>query len=163
MTTERRRYIIIEHFFHGRKFNEIADELGISKQAISNDRSRHKEEWDTEKRWLEFWIKGDFNKCFSECMKKSRAYLKGIIGRIEHLDEMRSDLAAAVKNNFITPEDFVKFSKQLDEFEFPLMEAEKRLCIWLTQLHEKKDEIRNNPVERLKDLRQIELDPLLDS
>ena len=49
MTNEDRQRIIIDHL-EGMKYNAIAAEMGITPQAISNDRQRHAEKWEQEAR-----------------------------------------------------------------------------------------------------------------
>ena len=159
MPAEERRYIIYQHYFNRRYFKDIADELGIKKQVISNDHRRHKEIWDQEREWLEFFLKGEFNKHFSKSIKKARADLMDLLCRIKELDERKSKLTSAVKNNTIKPEDFAKFLKHLDEMENVFVSAEIKMHIWLTQLLQRSSEISQSSVEELKDLITIEIDP----
>ena len=152
MTDEVRRYIIFEHYYHRRKFKEIADELEMKKQTISNDHRRHREIWEKEKKWLELLLKDKLNKGFSKSIEESRADLRNLHCRIDELEEHKSKLSDALENNAITPEDFVKFVKQNQEIENVLVNAEIRMCIWLTQELQRKQEIRQSPVEHLKDI-----------
>ena len=48
MTTKTRYKIIAEHVIFDKKFTEIAADLGISKQSISNDRRRNPSFWESE-------------------------------------------------------------------------------------------------------------------
>ena len=48
MTNETRINILIEHIVFEKTWTEIANDLGISKQRISNDRRRHADIWETE-------------------------------------------------------------------------------------------------------------------
>lgn len=53
MTREQRQYIIHENIL-GKSFNTIAAEIGVTPQAIYNDRNRHPEVWEYEKDFLDF-------------------------------------------------------------------------------------------------------------
>lgn len=88
------------------------------------------------------FIKDKFNKVFSKCIKTSRANLADLHRRITELAEIKSNLSKALENNAITPEDFVKFLKQNQEMEDVLVNVEIRMYRWLTQLLERKHEIR---------------------
>lgn len=159
MTDEVRRYITFEHYYHGRKFTEIAKELGIKKQTISNDRRFHKKKWEMEKKWLEIFVKDKLNKGFSKSIKKSRANLMDLHRRITELAEIKSNLSEALENKAITPDDFVKFLKQNQEMKDVLENIEISMYRWLTQLLERKRDIRQSPMEDLKEIAVIEIDP----
>ena len=78
MTDGQRRYIIGEKLFRGKTYKEIAAEMGITRQAISNDRRRHSEVWESMESWFELkWMLGR-NSALDDVINKARETLKQI-------------------------------------------------------------------------------------
>ena len=159
LTAEKRRYIIFEHYYRGRHFNEIAAELDIAPSTISNDKNRKEDIWDFEKKWLEFVLKSRFNNFFDKSINELRTNVIEILCHTTELHEIKREVNVAAENNTITPEHFANFLKYLADMENALAEVEKQQYISLTQLLEERYEIRRSPKVLLKDIAEIERDP----
>ena len=85
MTTKTRYKIIAEHVIFDKKFTEIAADLGISKQSISNDRRRNPSFWESETEKVKAFQK-------RVMIPQSKAFLEESIQRsLALLAELRED------------------------------------------------------------------------
>ena len=85
MTNETRINILIEHIVFEKTWTEIANDLGISKQRISNDRRRHADIWETETAYVKAFEN-------SVLIPQRKAFLEESIQRsLALLAELRED------------------------------------------------------------------------
>lgn len=78
MTDGQRRYIIGEKVFREKTDKEIAAEMEITPQAISNDRRRHSDVWESMESWFELKRMSGRHSALDEWIDKARETLKKI-------------------------------------------------------------------------------------
>lgn len=140
MESEERRYIIYEKALNYKTFSAIAKEMGISKQAISNDRRRHKAEWEKEERWLDFKIKEGIDEALGEMITQAREDLIKVMSMIEEVDEQKQEALAAAAE--MRPEKLVEILKGNEALKRALEKQERRLHMRLANLLAERHEQR---------------------
>ena len=130
MTDEVRRYIISE-YRRGRTYKAIAAELGITRQAISNDRRRHKEKWKKYQSLLEWDIRWGRQRILDDFIKECREWLMDLRSRREEYEAQQEAILAANPNP--PPEVFRTIVKKGTEMEVALAKREVKLYFLLSK------------------------------
>ena len=130
MTDEVRRYIISEHR-RGRTYKAIAAELGITRQAISNDRRRHKEKWKKYQSLLEWDLRWGRQRILDDFIKECREWLMDLRSRREEYEAQQEAILAANPNP--PPEVFRTIVKKGTEMEVALAKHEVKLYFLLSK------------------------------
>lgn len=139
MTREQRQYIIHEHLF-GKKLNAIAAEIGVTPQAIYNDRDRHPEAWAAEKDLSVFIKKCRLHRLLDEHIEKMRQQLREIQSlQAANQANVEVSLARSSEN----PKFYAILLKKQAALDIALAGVEKKLCDCLSDALTKRYDLRD--------------------
>ena len=134
MTKEQRQYIIHEHLF-GRKLNAIAAEIGVTPQAIYNDRDRHPEAWAAEKDLSVFIKKCQIDRLLDDHIQKIRQQLR----EIQSLQAThQADVEASRDSHCENPKFLAILLERAAALDIAFARLEKKLCDCLSAALTKK-------------------------
>ena len=131
MTDEERRYILYENELNNKTFQALAGEMGITPQAITNDRRRHKAKWERDKAWLDLNLKSERDQILDKFITQAREDLIKLISTIKEVDEARQNALAAAD---IRPEKLAEILKGNEALKHKFAKQERRLHIFLANL-----------------------------
>lgn len=124
MTREQRQYVIHENLF-GKRFNTIAAEIGVTPQAIYNDRSRHPEAWEYEKDFLDFIKKSRKHRLLDDHIKNIR---EGLIGIGSQYAAYKADVDAYIRQSE-NPKFLAIFLKKVAALDLAYARLETKLSL----------------------------------
>lgn len=130
MTREQRQYIIHENLF-GKSFQTIAAEIGLTPQAIYNDRNRHPEKWEYEKEFLDFIKKCRMGALLDNHIKECRELLIEMQSRhAAYKATVEADRSRHSEN----PKNLALLLKNEAELDIAFARLEKYLCLRLSEV-----------------------------
>lgn len=134
MTAEQRQYAIREYYYCKRILKDIAAELDIKPQALTNDRRRHKDEWDHGEKYWEFIRRCVDDRNFDDTIKEYREQLIGLLSDIKAIDEDKCKLHLAVGNPDVRPDFLAMILENYIDIENFSAKREKKLYEFLIDL-----------------------------